>query len=201
MNLILLPRNLELIKKILPNNSQIGFIPTAGDVYENPYFVVDDKKKLLDNGYKVIDIDITNEDYNEIKNKLHNIDALFVAGGNVYYLMQQIKEKNLEKLIIEYIKSNKLYIGSSAGSCICSPSLKPYQTLDDKTKAPNLKDLNGLNIVDFVVLPHYGKEKYQYIYDNILKEYDQDFNLVTLKDDETIIVTEKDKYEIIKLVN
>lgn len=64
---------------------------------------------------------------------------------------------------IDIINNNKLYIGASAGSCLCAPSLEPYQIVDAPKKATKLEDYTGLDIIDFAIVPHYGREKYLYM--------------------------------------
>lgn len=54
---------------------------------------------------------------------------MFVAGGNSFYLLQQLKLKNVLQELINFAK-NKIYIRSSVGSCIACPSIGYVQTLD-----------------------------------------------------------------------
>ena len=197
MNTILLSRNLGIIKKYLVSGSKIGFIPTAGEIYENPWFVIEDRQRLVNMNYDITDIDITNFDATAINNSLKKIDALFVSGGNVFYLMQQIKKKNLEDEFINFINSDKLYIGASAGSCICCPALEPYTTFDNPEDAKELVDLDGLQIIDFVILPHYGKEKYLHLYGEVIDKYKDKYKLVTLRDNEAIVLKSNTEYDIL----
>jgi Peptidase E len=201
MNTILLSKNLGIIKEYLFPKNKVGFIPTAGEVYANPLFVIEDRIRLINMGYDVIDIDITNIDKNTISSKLKNIDALFVSGGNVFYLMQQIRKKNVEKEISNFINSEKLYIGASAGGCICSPVIEPYKLLDNMEEAKELSNLNGLNIINFVILPHYGKEKYMHLYDEILEQYKDQYKLVFLRDDEALVLKSNKEYDIVSSVD
>ena len=197
MNLLLLSRNMGAIKNYLLPNSNIGFIGTAGDVYPNPWFVIEDKEKLIKLNYNIINIDITKEDSNTIREKLNTIDALYVSGGNVYYLIQEINKKNIKEDIINFINSNKLYIGASAGSCVCSNSTELYQDLDDPNMATELT-LSGLGIIDFNIFPHYGKEKYAHVYDKVIEEYQTKYKIVPLRDNEALIVKDIDIYDILQ---
>ncbi len=99
-----------------------------------------DKKDLENMNFQIIDIDITNEEKNEIQQKFNIVDAIFVAGGNCFYLLQQLKEKDVLKDLIEFA-NNKIYVGSSAGSCITCPSIEYAQKLDDKTRCAIIKRL------------------------------------------------------------
>ncbi|MCX8074448.1 MAG: Type 1 glutamine amidotransferase-like domain-containing protein [Clostridia bacterium] len=197
MNTLLLSKNLGIIKNYLTSGSKIGFVPTAGETYDNPWFVVEDRQRLNKMNYNIEDIDITNLDKTSIKNKLNEIDALFVSGGNVFYLMQQIRKKDIVEEFINFINSDKLYIGTSAGGCICSPTLEPYKAFDNIDDAKDLLDLNGLKIIDFILLPHYGKEKYLHLYDDIINQYKDKYELVTLHDNEAIVLKSNNEYDIV----
>ena len=45
-------------------------------------------------------------------------DVIYMIGGNTFYLLKELKEKNLDKKIIQAINNGVIYIGSSAGSII-----------------------------------------------------------------------------------
>lgn len=196
MNILLLSRKIDIIKDILPEKSKIGFIKAAGEVYENPIWIKEDKDLLLQYGYKIIDIDITKNSTNQSIIKINEVDCLYIAGGNVFYLKQQIEQKNLKEVIENFINSNKLYVGTSAGGALCCPTLEPYKTLDDPKKAKKLNDTTGLNLIDFVVLPHYEREKYLSRHNDIINKYNKKYKLLTLKDNQALLFKEKDQYKL-----
>lgn len=198
MNILLLSKKIDFIKSKLEPNKKIGFISTAGEVYENPVWIYEDKIKLKEFGYEIVDVDITNNSTENTIKKLEKIDCLYIAGGNVFYLKQQIENKKLEEAIKKFIFSDKLYAGSSAGSCICSPSLEIYKTLDDQQKAPNIKSLEGLNVINFEIIPHYGRDKYADRHKEIIEKYKSKYKLLTLEDEEAILFKSRDTYESIK---
>lgn len=193
---ILLSSNKEIIKEYIKENSKIGFIPTASELEEDRWYMEKDKKELENMNFQIIDIDITNENKNEIQQKFNIVDAIFVAGGNCFYLLQQLKEKDVLKDLIEFA-NNKIYVGSSAGSCITCPSIEYAQKLDDKTQAPLLKDCNAMNLIDAFILPHYkSKEKYTRLADEIMKEYNN-LNFLPLTNEQAIIVNNREDYKIV----
>jgi|GEM_PF-2262456 len=186
--------NLGFIKELVTKHTVVGFIPTAGDVYDDPYFVREDRKRIGNIANHVIDIDVSNSSSDTLVSQINSTDLLFVAGGNTFYLMQQIREKGLFDIITNYVASDKIYIGASAGAAICSPSLMPYKKLDDPTKAPKLMNFNGLNLIDYMVLPHYGKLKYIPNYHQIMEEYSEQYRFVLLHDDEVMIPKTRTDY-------
>lgn len=193
--LILLSKNKEIIKKYLKPNSNIGFIATASELEENRDYMYQDREDLSQMNYKVIEIDISKESKQDIIKKLNFVDSVFVAGGNTFYLLQQLKNKNVLQELKKFA-NNKTYIGSSAGACIVCPSIDYVQKLDDKSQAPLLKNYKAMNLVDFYVLPHYkSKEKYTKLADEIEKEYNNN-NFIKLSDNQAIVVDEANNYKI-----
>jgi dipeptidase E len=61
-----------------------------------------------------------------------------------------------------------------------------------------LKSHKALNLIDFVILPHYGKEKYLDRYQKIKENYkDKGYEMKNLTDQQAIIV-EDNKYRIVE---
>lgn len=98
--------------------------------------------------------------------------------------------------IKDFVNKDKIYIGSSAGSCICSPTIEMYNILDDPNKADKLQNYKGLDIIDFNILPHYGREKYIAKHEKILEQYKNKCKILTLKDNQAIYVKEKNNYKV-----
>ena len=197
MQVLFLSLGLGAVRDFLASGTRLGFIPTAGEPYDDPYFVRDDRERLSRLGYIISDIDITEMEQDRIVQKFAEIDCLFVAGGNTFYLMQQLRLKGLIEVFHRYIDSGRRYIGASAGAVICGPTLKPITELDDATAAPKLTTMDGLGVVNFVVLPHYGKPKYLGRYNAIIERYANDITVVPLRDNEAISVVGPDQFDII----
>ena len=60
----------------------------------------------------------------------------------------------------------KKYIGSSAGSQIISPSIGILGKEDTKIYEKELKIFEAIGLVDFVIFPHWGSEKFKDVYFN-----------------------------------
>lgn len=195
--LILLSKNKEIIKNYLQPNSNIGFIATASELEENRDYMYQDREYLYKMNYKVIDIDISKQSKQDILKKFKLVDSIFVAGGNSFYLLQQLKNKDVLKELKEFA-NNKIYIGSSAGACIVCPSIEYVQKLDDKSQAPLLNDYNAMNLVDFYILPHYkSKDKYTKLADEIEKEYNN-YKFIKLSNNQAIVVDRVNNYKIVE---
>ena len=194
---ILLSRNKEIIREYIEEKSKIGFIPTASELDKDRWYIEKDIEDLNKMKFNIVYIDVSKESKEEIVKKFNDIDAIFVAGGNSFYLLQQLKIKDVLEDLIEFA-NNKIYVGSSAGSCIACPSIDYVQELDNKSQAPLLDNYNAMNLVDFYVLPHYkSKEKYTKIADKIEKNY-KNYKFVKISNEQAIIVDEVNNYRVVE---
>lgn len=136
------------------------FIPTAGDPYDNKDFVEADRIALEKYGLDIVEMDIKNKNEEEIREIIDGADIVLVAGGDTFYLMEKLKESGADKIIKKFVARGGIYIGSSAGSIICCPTIEGAEDFDDPNLAPKLDNFNGLGIFRNVIIPHAQKEKY-----------------------------------------
>ena len=136
------------------------FIPTAGDPYDNKDFVEADRKALEDCNINVIEMDVKNKNESEIRKIINEASIILVAGGDTFYLMEKLRESGADKIIKEFIEKGGIYIGSSAGSIVCCPTIEGAEEFDNPSLAPNLKSFDGMSIFNDVIIPHTHKEKY-----------------------------------------
>lgn len=163
------------------------FIPTAGDPYKNKDFVVADKIALQKYGIEVTDLDLKNKTEKDINESLAMADILLVAGGNTFYLMEKLKENGADRAIKNFISRGGIYIGSSAGSIICCPTIEGAEKFDNPNLAPNLENFNGMGVFDEVVIPHTQKEKYfERIKETTEKLTSRGFKVHHLTDDDVL---------------
>lgn len=168
------------------NEMSVVFIPTAGDPYgdDKPWMDAD-RNKLIELGFKVTDFDLKNKTESEVREALNKVNVIFVAGGNTFYLLEKIKASGFDKIINELKNSDKIYIGSSAGSCAAGPDIEPISDLDEPEVA-KLESTESLGLVDFVVLPHANKEKYAEVQKEVIKKYGDKYKIVQIRDEEYI---------------
>ncbi len=136
------------------------FIPTAGDPYDNKDFIEADKNALEKYGLDVVKTDVKNKDEEEIRKAIDGADVVLVAGGDTFYLMEKLKESRADKAIKEFIEKDGIYIGSSAGSIVCCPTIEGAEEFDDPKLAPELDNFDGMGVFKDVIIPHTHKEKY-----------------------------------------
>jgi dipeptidase E len=148
---------------------RIAFVPTAGNVYEDPYFVVDDRDRLVSYGLELVDVDLDIMDSTEVLDELQKSTGIYVAGGNTFHLLCAIEKLEIRDGMAEIIRSGKPYAGASAGAVILADDIAYVGEIDDAGAAPGLKSTSGLGIIKFRPLPHFGKEKYLEKYFTILR--------------------------------
>jgi len=191
---------IDKLIKIFPkplNQMRIAFIPTAADPYDDKWFLNEDLIKLKEKGFDVKEVDIKNKTRQELLKEFKNIDILFVAGGNTFYLLQKARESSFDKVARELVEKGIIYVGSSAGAILAGPNIESIKPFDDPDKAPGLKSFKGLNLVDFVVLPHFDEKKNKLEYENAVKKYKNlGYEFILLTDKQAIVVN-GDNYEIV----
>lgn len=159
--------------------------------------------KLVDDGFKSFGInkeDIDLKEYegksDELKKIILGLDMLWVTGGNVFYLRHLIKKVGLETILKDAITKGLVYGGDSAGALVICPTLRYLDSVDDTAEIPEVI-YEGLNIIDFVPLPHWDNEKFKPALSDIKEKLENGgFEVKTFKDAQTIIVTDS-KTEIV----
>ncbi len=180
-------------------NLKLIFITTAAETYEGPTTWVDkDRNALIEAGFEVTDYTFTGRSKRDIEKDFLIFDVIFVCGGNSFYLLQQVQQSDCADVIRKYVESGKIYIGSSAGSILAAPDIYPTYYLDKAAEAPKLNGYIGLNLVDVVIFPHWGSEKFKerYLNQRIEHAYKPGYKIILLTDTQYLKV-ESDRYQII----
>lgn len=167
---------------------RVTFIPTASLVEEVRFYVDDDRKAFEELGIIVEELEITTASPDKILEVLNRNDYIFVSGGNIFYLLQELRRKGADILITEQIRAGKLYIGTSAGSIILCPDIEFVKEMDYNHTAPELQSFTGLNIVDFYILPHYLDFPFEEITQNIVKKYGKKLDLRPISNKQVITI-------------
>ena len=192
--------SIELVKKFLDKNTEskkILFIPTATNVDEYKKYIHLTQKAFEDFGYEVENFDVSIFSEEIAKEKLSEAKIVFISGGNTFYLLQELKRKNLTSYLKERIENGLLYIGESAGSVIAAPDIEYASIVDDKTLATELNDYTGLNLVDFYIVPHFEEEPFVESSRNTVELYKDKLDLKLINNKEAILV-ENNNFTIIK---
>lgn len=178
----------KYLSKMISN--KIVFIPTAGNVEPYTGYIDEGIEMLKSLGYEVEILDITKFDETYLKDKFLKTECICISGGNTFYLLQEIKRKNLVEVLLKRIKEGLFYIGESAGAIIMSENIEYSQMMDDKSIASELDDYTGVNVFDHYVLPHIGEYPFEESTQKILENYQDKISLVAINNSEAILVND-----------
>jgi dipeptidase E len=171
------------------SGKKVVFIPTASVPEKVTFFVDSDKKSLEKLGLIVDELEVSKASKDEIEKKITNADYIFVAGGNTFFLLQELKRSGADKLILEHIKKGKMYISTSAGSIIVSKNIEYIKFMDNPATAPELNnDFSALGIVDFYIVPHCTNFPFKKSAEKIIAEYSMTLDLRPIHNKQAIIV-------------
>ncbi len=193
-------KDLEKVTKKKAKDLKLAFITTAAEGSTSPdkSWLDNDRNGLLKGGFNLFDYSITDKNIDQIKSDLGDSDIIHVNGGNSFYLLLQIKKSGFDNWIKEEIESGKkVYSASSAGTQVISPNIKILMLPDSKKYADRLPNFNGIGIVDFVVFPHWGSDKFKSKYfEHRLKLAYKPENKIILLNNWQYIQVEDDMYKI-----
>jgi len=175
----------------------LGFVPTAGNSYPDPVFVREDRARLAHLGIPIVDIDFDAISREEAIQQLDAVSALYVAGGNTFHLLQAVVRLSLKEKLAEAVRGGLPYVGASAGAVLLAEDVGYVAGIDDASVAPSLSNYRGLELVEFKILPHFGKPKYMNKYFAIL-EADPSSHYVLLPDDRAIETSNGVEYVVIR---
>ncbi|MGM0172940.1 Type 1 glutamine amidotransferase-like domain-containing protein [Enterococcus sp. DIV0800] len=180
----------DLVKIVEPNlkDKSVIYISTASNVEKLGFFTKIGKWKLKKMGLIVDELYVSTAKYSDIVNKIENSDIIYIAGGNTFFLLQELIRSGADNVLIREIQSGKLYIGESAGVIVVAPDIEYSAEMDQKEKAPNLKKYTGLNLVDFYVVPHYKNWEMGKSAKKIIEEYSDKLDLKIINDNQAIYI-------------
>ena len=143
--------------------------------------------------YKILKQHSLDYDYLDLKKYINNIakleaklesaDFVYISGGNIFYLYYWVVKSGLDKILKKHVMNGLVFAGSSAGSVIAGPTLKYFDSVDKTEISPEPKNIKweGLSLVNFVILPHWGEEKYAIRFSTLKKRLENDgFTVKTL---------------------
>lgn len=175
---------LELVCKPA-SEIKVLFIPTAARTDGELFYANKSKEELIGLGIpeeNIINFDLDRKLTDEEQN---NIDAIYVCGGNTFYLLHKVRESGFGEVIKKLTGKGVVYVGASAGSMILGPDIG--LTAEPDQNDINLRDTAGLNLVDVAISPHYLKEE-----EKMIEEWGNkaDYKILPLTDNQALLATE-----------
>ena len=169
----------------------VTVVPNAWDVYPE-----EQQKTELENtlaqfknlNYHASIMDLVTSSSEQIKNKLTSSDFVWVMGGNSFYLNHLVRKSSFDSILRKALDEGLVYGGTSAGAVIAGHTLHGAENADDPNKAPEII-WEGMGLVDFGIVPHWGMEKYADALEKMrtdMQPYTS--HVITLTNDQAIIV-------------
>ena len=123
----------------------------------------EDRTSLTDVGFEVFDYTITGKSKDQIKKDLDFCDVIFFSGGNQLYTLEKLQETGSLSVFRSFVQKGKIFIGARGGAMVFGPDL--YCTyrpdIENEVGGLKLKNYKGLGLVNFVIFPHWGSEKFK----------------------------------------
>lgn len=176
----------------------VTFIPTAAIPDKLDFHIRYSKELLAKMGLIVDELEISTASHSDIVKKLVNNEYIYVAGGNTFFLLQEMNRTGTGNLIKTQINTGKLFIGESAGAILVAPDIEYSKYTDNPLMAPNLKSYDALNIVDFYPVPHYNDASLKEAVDIVISKYGTKLPLVPFSNSQAILVIGKEKQIVSK---
>jgi dipeptidase E len=176
------------------NETKLAYITTASKGQENKSYIQERKIALMKQGYQLEEIDIEGKTEEQLMTLLKDKDVVYVEGGSTFYLLKAVRESGFDKVIKQLIDNGLFYVGSSAGSYICCPTIEmALWKHQDKYDHCGLTDWTALNLAPFLITAHYGEE-FKEVVDRTAKESKYDVKFLT---DNDALLVENDKVTLI----
>lgn len=181
----------HFVKKANIKSKNVLFIPTAGlmdNTDDYPEYIQEEMSVLDESGYRLDILNIATTSKVLSAQKIMNAKMICISGGSTFFLLQELKKKELLTILRKKIIAGCPYIGESAGAIILSRDIEYAQYLDDKEDAPELTDYKALNVINFYPLPHYIEEPFVESAQKTFKIYNDKLKLIPINNHQGITV-------------
>lgn len=174
---------------------RLTYITTAGKWVRDTSYLMIHRNSLENEGYDFEELDIEGKNKDDLREVLKDKNAVYVEGGNTFYLLKAVRESGFDTVIKELIEKGMVYIGSSAGSYIACPTIEmaTWKKPGEEKENFGVTDLTGMNLVPFLVKAHYDPDQ-----DELLKEKisQSKYETKVLKDGQAFLV-EGGQYQLV----
>ena len=154
-----IPENREIDQRMLrlfsKHSPTIGYIPSSADPDRHWY-----EEKCRH--YADADLGANLQPYFELDlnydimllERLFACDGIHFSGGNTFYFLHWLRERDLLAPLKEYAYNGGVLIGVSAGAILMTPDISSARLCGDEPGRYG-GDTSSLGLVDFLFLPHY----------------------------------------------
>lgn len=187
-----LANNMSDILGVSMTGLKVAHITTAGKgarVDMSPYWATV-HQNLESQGSIVDDLDIEGLSEVALKSILNEYQAVFINGGNVFYLLKAMRACNFEKVLRELLPTGFIYMGASAGAYVACPTIE-VAAWDTSRNTFGLTDYSAFNFVPYVIKAHYRPDLLDLVQEKSKKMI---YPLRILNDDQAILVKDGISY-------
>lgn len=174
-------------------NIKLAYITTASKGANDLEYLKWHKDKMDDLGIDYEEIDIEGKSDDELREIFKDKNAVFVEGGNTFYLLKAVWGSGFDKVITELLEKGVVYVGASAGSYIACPTIEMATWKPKQKDRFGVTDFTALNLVPFLVTAHYVPEIEEILKDRISNAT---YSTRILRDGQGILV-EVDSYKFV----
>jgi dipeptidase E len=153
----------QALTELVGSNARVGVSANALDTVdraERVYWLEKEMKALSGAGLVPSELDLREYDARRrtLEEALAGLDMVWATGGNVFVLQKAFRRSGLDEALRSRLGDDTLaYGGCSAGACVCAPTLRGIELIDDAFAA-GAPVFDGLGLVDFSIAPHYGAD-------------------------------------------
>lgn len=184
------------------NGGNVLFIPFANDESTTSEALEWFKNEVKP--YNINNVEVVNNPTELTKEKLENFKGVYVSGGNAFLLLSILKEYNVFNVLKDYLQTDGVLMGGSAGATVFGRDINACLKDDLKIVASdenyvNLKDTEGFNAVDgYDFFVHYKLKESQFdaTEERVQRLLQNGHKLICLPE-ETSVFVENGKMQII----
>ncbi|HSX31666.1 MAG TPA: Type 1 glutamine amidotransferase-like domain-containing protein [Candidatus Saccharimonadales bacterium] len=173
---------------------QIAFITNGWDnatTGKSTPFIESTRQTIISEGFacELLDLTAYKQRPNQLQEELQRFAGVWVTGGNAFYLNYLMNDCNFGEIVQELGKNNFVYGGESAGAVVAGSTLHGIEVLDSLREAPHAL-WNGLGLVPYGIIPHWGETKYELYLERVYREMEQFAEVRTLANGDYIVASD-----------
>jgi dipeptidase E len=109
-----------------------------------------------------------------------------IGGGDPFYLLDQIKKTNADRVVKDLFNSGHFLVGHSSGAAVLGESIEIANILHPEWNHINMSDFNAMGIIQGNILPHSNR----YLEEEKVIEYEKVMNkdLIKIEDGKYLIL-------------
>jgi dipeptidase E len=167
----------------------VCYITTAGGSETVPPWMNDEIEAIEKTGLGVRRIDLARLSASDMADTFQGCHAIWVGGGNTYYLLQQVRRSGFDEYVVARIAEGLPYIGTSAGSLLLAPNIECIKYAEDPDSQFAMESYDGLDVFPLATFVHFDNPDFRDAYRQIVIDaLENDVAFVTLRDNQFLFV-------------